>query len=171
MLKIFLIGFSSIVISLVMCGGAFAQDDSAKSDEPVLSASIKISDGAVLTTDSVPINFIFRNTGPRDLRILDVFEFPSTAVIFFRPRLTDSEGTPIQLMGGGKVSLSRDSIKYKELKPEQEYEIQLDLKNFVPRERSLKEGNYNLVFEYYNQYGDDCFRGRLESNSVNLTIN
>jgi hypothetical protein len=79
-------------------------------------------------------------------------------------------GTPINTLGGGKISLSKDSMKYIELRKGKEYRVKLDLKDFLPEKYSLKSGAYNVSVVYRNQYGEDCFKGSLETNTITLHL-
>jgi hypothetical protein len=118
--------------------------------------------------DDAPIEIVMRNNLDLPVRFLNVFDDPRTSRTFFSVVLRDKEGTPFGPFGGGKISLLRKNIKYVELKKGDEFRLGINLKDFVPS--TLKPGDYEVSITYFNQYGEDCFQGTLESKNFPLSL-
>lgn len=130
----------------------------------------KVIPGAVYSTAAIPIEIVFRNNEDEAVNLLNIFDDSTARRIFFSFNLRDINGTPINTLGGGKISLSKDSMKYLELKKDGEYTVRLDLKEFLPEDYSLKPGAYNVSVVYHSHYGENCFKGNLESNVISLHL-
>jgi hypothetical protein len=131
-------------------------------DRLSLDMRVRIISEAAYTTENIPIEVIFRNNGDKVVKLLNVFDLAISKKIFFSVTLRDGNGNPIFVAGGGKVSLSKDSMKYIKLKKGDEYATRINVKDFVPEDFSLKPGIYKVSVIYRNQYGEDCFKGSLE---------
>ncbi len=160
-----------VLVSMVIVFGTLAQIIVTKSDKPVLDLRAKLVNGTVYLNDKdIPIDVVFRNVGDKPVRLLGIFDDLAAQRIIFHLKMTDSKGTPIETLGGGKISLSQDSIKYFTLGKDETYTVRLNLKDFLLENYSLKSGSYDVTVIYFNQYGEDCFKGRLKSNPEKLTV-
>ncbi|MDQ3491024.1 MAG: hypothetical protein M3449_08165 [Acidobacteriota bacterium] len=138
--------------------------------EAPLDMKVKLVSGAVYTTGDAPLDIIFRNNADEPVKLLNLFDDPKAKKILFNVTLRDSSESPIFINGGGKIALSQDSMKYIELKKGEETLVKINLTDFVPENYSLKPGVYSVIITYRNQYGENCFRGTLESKSLNLVL-
>lgn len=122
------------------------------------------------SVDDAPVDIVFRNNDELPIRILDVFDDKQATRIFFTIVLRDQAGTPYGPFGGGKISLLKKNLKYIELRKGDEFKVRINLKDFLPKRSSLKSGDYEISVSYFNQYGDACFKGRVESEAVILKL-
>src|SRR5262249_34289107 len=127
-----------------------------------LSLTVKTLDGVMYRTDNIPLEIVFHNDGKEPVRMLDVFNNASSKKIFFVVTLSDANDSPLFTSGGGKITFSKDSPKYLELGPGDETTVMINLVDFVPAARSLEPGIYKLSVTYFNQYGENCFKGPLK---------
>lgn len=118
----------------------------------------------------IPLKVTFENTSKGDVRILKAFKDPAVLPVFFRFGITASDGTPVATRGGGKVTLSPESYQYAVLKKGQKLEVIADVAQMIPDSVKLKEGTYDVNLVYQNQYGTDCFKGRVESNTIQVLL-
>lgn len=162
---------SILVVLVIIAVGIEAQFISKRDDDPPLSLKIEAIDGVTYSSKILPINVVFRNTKDESIRLLDVFRDSKMKLSFFTVKITDANETPINTVGGGKISLSKDAMKYITLKREESYLVPLDLVDFLPTDGRLQPGSYSVSVTYQNQYGEDCFKGKVESNTIILTIN
>lgn len=165
----FTIALLAVTGSLVL--GTIAQIMNAKEDKPPILIETKTVSGVFYSTQDIPFDVVFRNNEDDVVRLLNVFDDPKSHLIFFIINLRDSNGTPISTLGGGKISLSKDSMKYIELAKGEEFTVRLNLKDYFPSDAAIKAGNYDVSVTYRNQYGENCFRGSVESNTLNLYLN
>ena len=116
------------------------------------------------------IEIAFRNSGNTPKKILNPFTDPKLTRAFFTVQFIDAEGTPFGPFGGGNVSLPEKSFKYIELSKDHEFRTTLDLGILIPSNFKMPEGSYEVIVTYFNRYGKDCFKGRVESrgNFVNV---
>lgn len=160
-----------IVVLMFFVLGTIAQIISMKNIDMPLNMNVDIISGVNYSTENIPIHIVFHNNGNEPVKLLNIFDDSKAVKIFFYVNLTDSKGTPVNTTGGGKISLSEQSIKYVELKKGEKYTVTLNLKDFLPKDYSLKSGIYDVSVIYRNQYGENCFKGKLESDSVSLNLN
>lgn len=115
--------------------------------------------------ENISLTVRFINMG-KEIKILNVFE---PVPVFFSIHIKREDGTPILIPGGGKISFMEDSLDYVTLEGfgDQHY-VTLELGDILPN--GLEAGIYTVSVEYYNQYGDDCFKGILESDQITLTV-
>lgn len=114
--------------------------------------------------ENISLEVRFINMG-KEIRILNKFEPIS---VFFFIHITREDGTPILLPGGAKISFMRGSLDYITLGRGDQHHVTLELGDILPN--GLEAGIYTVSVEYYNQYGDDCFKGILESDQITLTV-
>lgn len=163
-----LLAIASLI--LIITFGITNQIPARKNMDSGLSLTAKIEVGVKYTVKNIPIGVVFLNSDDQVTRLLNVFEKPKALPVFFSFNLTDAEGTPVQTLGGGKIALSKNSMRYIELRKNEKYSLILNLKEFIPSDISLKPGAYNVSVKYHNQYGEDCFKGNLESNTISLYL-
>lgn len=161
---------SLFAVLVIIAVGVAAQMTLLKGDELPISIQVQVVDGTNYSTKNLPVNVIFRNTSDGAIRLLDVFDDSKLKSSFFVAKINDVNGTPIDTIGGGKISLSKDAMQYVVLKKDESHVVRLDLTNFLPGDFKLRPGSYFVSVIYQNQYGEDCFKGKVESNAINLTI-
>jgi len=132
---------------------------------PALQLEIALLPGATYTQSYFPLRLRFVNCGNEPARILDSFE---PLPVFFAFHLVKADGTPIGMPGMGKIDFGPIPPGYIELRAGEAWSIKVDLAGLIGE--SLSAGTYNLSAIYHNQYGDDCFRGRLNSNVVSIEL-
>lgn len=170
MLKKTYLSIGVVIVLAFVVVATIAQIISMKSNKPALDMRARIIDGLVDSKSDIPIDIVFQNKGDKAIKLLSVFDEAIAKKIFFSVTLLDSNGTPIFSSGGGKIDLSEKSMKYVELKKGDEYAVSLSLKNFLPADYRLKPGAYSVSVIYRNQYGKDCFKGTVESNTISLHL-
>ena len=132
--------------------------------ETTLRIEIAVPPGQVAHVGSIPLAITFRNGGT-PVRILRQFE---PLPVFFSFDMVDADGTPLLLPGGGKIDLRRNVMEYVTLARGETYMLAVDIHHLMPS--PLKADAYTLSVTYHNQYGEDCFRGSLHSNTITVTI-
>lgn len=159
-----------LVVTALLVIGAIAQIMNSD-DESRLSIETRSIEGHFYSMRDMPLDVVFKNNGDEVIRLLDVFSDPKLPLILFTVDVRDANGTPIDTLGGGKIALSKDSMKYIVLASKADYKVQLNLKDFLPKDTQIKAGNYNVAVTYTNKYGDDCFKGTVVSNALSLYLN
>lgn len=125
------------------------------------------ADAKELTTTHLPIQATFENVSDRAVKILERSLDKRSRHIWFWLRMTYDSGRPVmRIRRGGKIQL-RGTKDYVTLRPGGTHSINIDAATLAP---VLEAGEYRLKLTYVNQYGRDCFRGRLESNTINVTL-
>ena len=61
-------------------------------------------------------------------------------------------------------------MKYLELKKGSQTSIRINLMDYDPPQYLLKPGLYSASVTYRNQYGENCFKGILESKPIGLVL-
>ena len=113
------------------------------------------------------LRVIFTNVSRSDVRLLRTFTNESNLQHWFSVSITDFSGTPeLSTSAMGKISLRRD-MEYVVLKTQESFGFVMDYRTLVP---ILSSGKYRVRIIYHNQYGENCFRGMLESNSIEVVI-
>ncbi len=141
-----------------------------QSADPLLKVSIAAIPGATCSHGAIPLKLTFENVSAKKIRILDAFHEPKALPVFFQFEMKASDGTPIPIAGAGKIDFSKDSLHYVQLAKGQKYEVMLNLADIIPPDEKLKEGVYGVSLTYYNQYGENCFQGKVTSNLIQLHI-
>lgn len=132
-----------------------------------LTLTIILANGPFPTTKSVPLDVVFKNVSTEAVRILKYFDDQENLPIWFDLRMVRSDGTPVtDVRGGGKINL-RGQLDYVTLAPGGSFAVRLDIAKFAPH---LTEGSYSVLLVYRNQYGQNCFKGQLESNTIAVMI-
>ncbi len=150
---------------------ALAQVFVKKGEPTGLELGLKLIDTWGGNVDDLPAEVSFRNRTGDTVRILDLFDTGVSSRVFFSITWFDTNGTPVFSTGGGKISPSKASIKYVELKKDEEFLTKIKLREFLPNKEPLKSGLYEVQITYRNQYGEDCFKGRLESKKIRVVLN
>ena len=158
-------GSEGIAFFLLLTGALAGDAAMAEKSGPSLTLMIAHAEGSVARTNDVRITVAFRNGGDHDIRVLRCFR---PLPVFFRLAITCADGTPKQPTGGGKISLGESDMKYITLGAREFFGFELDLREILTE--GLAAGDYTVRLEYGNQYGDNCFRGRLVSNAIHVRI-
>ena len=112
-----------------------------------------------------PFILTFHNMGQEPLRILHWFE---PLAVFFWFDLVRADGTPLLIAGGGKTDLVVSDMRYITLEPGEHFELTVDIHPLLPL--PFEPGLYTVRVTYHNQYGENCFRGQVVSNPVDVMI-
>lgn len=150
--------------------GVIAQILTTELDDTNVLMEARTVKGRDYSTKDIPIELVFRNPNEKEVRLLDIFDDEKAKQIFFTIELRDSNGTPLSTVGGGKIAFSRDSMKYVVLRKDAEFSVLLNIKDFLVSATSLKPDNYSVSITYRNSYGEDCFKGSIESNILSLNL-
>lgn len=168
----FFIMFTAIILFI------FTPAKGAETMKNNLILKVKLAEGKILNhsegidlimsrhiypNDSIPLSLSFTNKGKDSIRLLKHFR---PIPIFFSFTVTKSDGTIIDLPGGGKISLI--NVEYTELNSNKNFIFDVNLKEILIE--PLNVGRYTLSVEYHNQYGNNCFTGYLQSNTVHFEI-
>jgi hypothetical protein len=133
-----------------------------------LALLIIVAEGVIPTPTSVPVDVVFKNVSRENVRILKRFEPEEDLPIWFSVHLSSADGTPLLgAKGGGKINL-RGTLDYAVLNPGEEFRLRLNAAKFF--ESEIPAGIYHASVAYRNQYGRDCFKGQLKSNTITITI-
>lgn len=116
-------------------------------------------------SDTVPVRVTFENRDDDPVSVLDAFE---PLPVFFSFRLVNPDGTPVSLPGAGKVDFGPQTPGRVELAPGETLSRTVDLASLLTE--PLPPGRYSVSTTYHNQYGEDCFTGRLDSNTIEIDI-
>jgi hypothetical protein len=128
---------------------------------------IALADGVPVKPHSLLLKVAFRNASKNPVRLLKYFDDTPNLPIWFQLHITSLEGTPVLgIQGGGKISI-RDPLDYVVIQPGKTFSVEMDVAKFVT---GLHRGTYKVSMTYRNQYGEDCFRGELKSNTLEITV-
>lgn len=109
----------------------------------------------------------FKNVSEGDVRLLKLPDSSNSLRFWFSMVVANTNGTPVlDTPVGGKISL-RGLQEYILIKPQESYHFRLDHSRLMPE---LPSGVFHIKVIYRNQYGEDCFCGILESNSIDVEI-
>lgn len=145
-----------------------SQGSSLKADESPLTLTPHTINGRRYTVEDVLIVMAFKNGSKTPVRILNAFNDRNNRS-FFMIVLRDEDGTPIGPFGGGSITLPRSSMKYVDLQENEEFTVRINVTEFL-RNYKLKPGAYEVSVTYFNQNGEDCFKGKLESGPIRLDL-
>lgn len=139
-------------------------DPMTADDQPRLTLTLKPPAPAQALAE-VSIDATFANAGSTQLRLFPHFE---PEAVFFSARLEASDGTPLVLGTGAKAEFP--DAEPIDLAPGAAHSVRVALPALAPGV-SAPAGSYSLALSYHNQYGNDCFRGWIDSvNSVPVQI-
>ncbi len=126
--------------------------------------------GADYTRNSIPLRITFENVGREDVRIVRSF-YGHVFPVFFSFEITREDGTPIPgVRGGGKADFPAGAMKYLELRQHEGFYFRVDLSTLLTAPEEFKPGIYDVKVTYHNQYGSNCVKGQLVSESITLDI-
>ena len=108
------------------------------------------------------VRIVLENTGRESVTILKEFE---PRRVFFQFILSRPDGTLVDSSGGGKVSLRR--MRYVTLEPGEFVGVTVSLRDAF---KAPEKGRYKLSVKYRNQYGVNCFRGEILSDTVDIVV-
>ena len=153
-----------MLITLCLAFVGVAQEGS--SVQPLAITLSRDNEGAAMS----PLGYMrieFKNVSGGDVRILRAFDDEKILRFWFSMVVVDTNGTPVlDLPMGGKIAL-RSTREHLLLKPQESFSFRFNSGVLVPK---LAPGSYAVRMIYQNQYGEDCFRGKLESNSLDLKV-
>ena len=109
----------------------------------------------------LPVRVCFHNASPEPVRLLAETE---PVPVFFSVSIVDVNGTPVPAAGGGKVDFGPEGPDYVQVAPGADWCVDIDLEPLLTH--PLAPGTYQVGVQYHNQYGDDCFLGRLEADPI-----
>jgi len=117
--------------------------------------------------DPLGLRVEFINMGKNEIKILKTFSNEKNLPIWFRLDVVDAEGTPISgIPSGGKISM-RGNKNYVALSSKEGFSFFLNAGKLIP---VIEKGVYKLKLLYGNQYGEECFKGELKSNTLDIVI-
>ena len=140
--------------------------------QDILEVKLIPIENETYTIDHLPVQVVFKNVTANSCRIINTFEKVPICLWFF---LTRYDGTPITTRFGGKISFSHSKPpEYIELSPNDTYQLTVDVSNLISKDRYtqslINQGVYTLSVTYSNQYGKNCFKGRVESEPISVSI-
>lgn len=139
--------------------------------ESQLDIVVKVVDGENYSTENIPLEIVFTNVSSYTINLLDAFDTSNKKRIFLTVTLRDGHESPFFTSGGGKISFSKNSMKYIELKKGEQTSVRINLIDYDLPHETLKAGLYSVLVTYRNQYGEDCFKGTVTSQPLNLVLN
>jgi hypothetical protein len=154
------------IVLILLCLTAIGQTEKKKAKENVLPSSplrLHIDVDKVID-DNPMLRISFENISKKKVTILRCF---SPLRVFVSFRLTKEDGTPLTRPGGGKVSLLESNIKYITLEPDEFFGFKVKLSDIY--DGKLESGKYTLTVQYHNQYGKNCYQGRIKSNAIEFS--
>jgi hypothetical protein len=132
-----------------------------------LILTIVLSKSAVATPRRLLVDLEFKNTSKSSIHLLKYFKDETNLSIWFQLHMTLLDGTPVPgIRGGGKIGL-QEPLEYVMVPPGKTFSLQIDFAKFVT---DLQPGTYEMSITYRNQYGNDCFKGELTSNTVVVQV-
>lgn len=122
---------------------------------------------AAPTPTSIPVDATLINTGDNVVNILHRFE---PIPVFFAIKIVQADGTPVPTSRGGKIDLPETEIDTRPLLPGESHTVRLDVGRVIPDGVVLEPGEYQIMITYHNQYGSNCFTGRVASSPISLRL-
>ena len=113
------------------------------------------------------IRVSFVNVSSNDVRLLRTFSKRYNPRVWFNMEVVGEDGTPaLPVAAGGKVSM-RGAMEYIVLHPNESFGFVLDYRGLVP---TLSPGRYRVKITYSNQYGRDCFHGKVSADPFEVRV-
>ena len=113
------------------------------------------------------IRVSFVNVSSNDVRLLRTFSKRYNPRVWFSMEVVGEDGTPaLPVAAGGKVSM-RGAMEYIVLHPNESFGFVLDYRGLVP---TLSPGRYRVKITYSNQYGRDCFHGKVSTDPFEVRV-
>lgn len=157
------------IIFLLAAAGCMTRDTpmSTTADLPASPLTLTLKKSAFRRhwKRDAPLKVTFQNVSNKPIRILDMFE---PVPVFFSFQVTQADGVPIVNVPGAGNMDPFGSLNYITLKPNEKFTTTVRLDQVLPE--VFQPGDYKLSVIYKNQYGENCFTGRLTSNPIKLKI-
>ena len=119
------------------------------------------------STDPLALRVEFINQGENEIKLLKSFSNEKNLCIWFCLDVIDADGTPVLgIPSGGKISM-RGNNNYVALSSKEGFSFVLNADKLIPL---INKGEYKLKLLYNNQYGEECFKGELKSNTLDIVI-
>jgi hypothetical protein len=154
------------IVLILLCLTAIGQTEKKKAKENVLPSSplrLYIDVDKVID-DNPMLRISFENISKKKVTILRRF---SPLQAFFSFRLTKEDGTPKEGLCAARISMPASSIKYITLEPDEFFGFKVRLSDI--NDSKLESGKYTLTVKYHNQYGENCYQGRIKSNTIEFS--
>ncbi|MBS5508176.1 MAG: hypothetical protein KHX31_06030 [Akkermansia sp.] len=119
-----------------------------------------------------PVSFVFKNQGKTPIYLLDLFKVYEEHFLTLSLTIRDDKGEKVlNYVPCIKLGL-RQPLKYVDLLPGGIYLVSFPLSKFIKNRypEGLPKGEYTLTGEYENQFGRNCFKGKLVSPPVKFTV-
>lgn len=171
MLKKSILTVISIIVLFLLIGVVMTQIISMGRSDSDLKVNLQTISGTNYSKENFPLVIVFENASESTIRILDAFSNTKALPVFFNFEIKDSNGTPIPVPGAGKISIAKNSENYIELEKGERHEITVNLKDIIPSTTQLKSDVYSISVTYRNQYGNNCFKGQVKSNTIQVALN
>lgn len=158
---------SQIRASLIACVAVVAAlgGGTVKAEGLELSLCTAETNSVVYTNNNIEVVLTFTNNGTDTVTLLKHF---TPLPIFFEFKIVKTEGTIIAVPGSGKISFYESSMQYVKLEHGGVHVIQISLADVLKEQ--LGSGTYSVSVIYKNQYGSDCFKGKVESNQISIQV-
>lgn len=158
---------SQIRVSLIACVAVVAAlgEVTVKGEGLELSLHTVETSSVVYTNNNIEVALIFTNNGTDTVTLLKHFTPPP---IFFEFKIVKADGTIIAVPGSGKISFPESSMQYVKLAQGDVHVVQISLAEVLKEQ--LGSGTYSVSVMYKNQYGSDCFKGKVESNQIGIQV-
>ncbi|MCC8149437.1 hypothetical protein [Akkermansia sp.] len=119
-----------------------------------------------------PASFMFKNQGKTPIYLLDLFDVDEENLFSLRVIIHNDKGEKVlDYMPCIKIELCQP-LKYVDLLPGGIYLVSFPLPKLIKNRypEGLPQGEYTLTGEYENQFGRNCFKGKLVSPPAKFTV-
>ena len=123
------------------------------------------TNSVIYTNNNIEVALTFTNNGTYTVALLKHF---TPLPIFFEFKIVKADGTVIAVPGSGKISFYESSMQYVKLEEGNVHVLQISLADVLKEQ--LESGTYSVSVIYKNQYGSDCFKGKVESNQISIQV-
>jgi hypothetical protein len=128
---------------------------------------LSATDDTIYSTENIPLTVTFVNLGGEALRLLCYFD---PLPVFFAFDMMDEDGRYVAIPKAGKIDIYDSSLPYIKLGSGEDFAIEVNLAGILAYPEDMHSGMYTVTATYHNQYGEDCFRGIVNSNSVSILL-
>lgn len=135
----------------------------ADESQTPLRIQVSVVEGIIYTKERLPLKVTFVNAGGERLRLLKTFE-PISA--FFVFDLVSETGK--RVVTTKEDILPQPRPQYLDLSEGEKFSLQADLTKLLPPD--FGRGKYKVSVTYENQYGENCFKGRVNSMPIDLVV-
>jgi hypothetical protein len=131
--------------------------------------AVTLSAPGQLSVLNAPLNVEFRNIGAGTIRLLNEFDrVPITTFFSFDFVRPGGGPAPDDVPPITFVSFVADQVRYEQLNPGETFTITLQLNELWGN--TFRPGRYRLSATYFNQYGENCYKGRVPANTIDVVI-